>query len=308
MNYFLPQLIPATIILIIIFIPAFIDRLRRQRLSATKRSPLVNNLLRGPGESLRAQLEDTRINAVIYMAMTPMTVLSVYAGHISESYINNREESVFRYVSSSLLAIAVTIFFCYKFFTLKHREAKLRQGYEGEVAVGQALNQLMRQGAIVFHDVPGEGFNIDHVLVAPNGVFAIETKARMKPKRNKGKEDAQVVFDGNSLSFPTWTEQAPIEQATAQARWLAHWLSSATGETIEVKAGIALPGWYIENNAKSSNVLVFNATNPSFLLKWTLKEPLPESLRQRINHQLDQRCRDVEPTHDSKNAWTIGKH
>jgi hypothetical protein len=38
----------------------------------------------------------------------------------------------------------------------------LRTGYDAELAVGQELDRLMRQGTIVFHDFPADGFNLDH--------------------------------------------------------------------------------------------------------------------------------------------------
>lgn len=58
---------------------------------------------------------------------------------------------------------------------------RLRVGYDGEVATGQKLDRLMRQGAYVYHDVPAERFNIDHVVVSPQGMFAVETKGFRRP-------------------------------------------------------------------------------------------------------------------------------
>ena len=54
----------------------------------------------------------------------------------------------------------------------------------------------------VYHDIPGNNFNIDHVVVGPNGVFAVETEGRSKPNRGRGQSDATVVYDGRSLTFP----------------------------------------------------------------------------------------------------------
>ena len=53
----------------------------------------------------------------------------------------------------------------------------------------------MRRGAYVFHDVPADNFNIDHVVVSGQGIFAVETKGFTKPKRGGGNADATVVFD-----------------------------------------------------------------------------------------------------------------
>jgi hypothetical protein len=53
-----------------------------------------------------------------------------------------------------------------------------RIGYDGELATAQELNQLMRHGYYVFHDLQAENFNIDHIVIGPAGVFAVETKSR----------------------------------------------------------------------------------------------------------------------------------
>lgn len=260
----------------------------------TRRSPLVNQLLRSPGESLRKDIEEINFDLAALIVYTPLVVVVVFASHISASYLGGQPETLLRYLLSSALGAGVLIYGFAKISGLVRRRANLQIGYEGELAVAQELSQLMRSGAWVFHDVPGEGFNIDHVVVTPNGAYAIETKARTKPMRDMGKDDAKVVFDGKALSFPTWQETDPLDQASRQARWLSKWLGSAVGEQVEVRGGLALPGWFVDRTGRAE-VAVFNPKSPQFLLKGWLKEPMPETLMKRIAHQLDQRCRDVEP-------------
>lgn len=50
------------------------------------------------------------------------------------------------------------------------------KGAEGEVAVGHALDRL--PGVLVLHDraVPGSTANIDHIAVAPTGVYVVDAK------------------------------------------------------------------------------------------------------------------------------------
>lgn len=182
-----------------------------KRLKSTRRSPLNQMLLRGPGESLRNEMGDTFGDMMIYVSTFPVLPLLIYAHHISQSYFSGTQESVSRTSVEVLVTLAAIIFLLFKIITLLKRTKNLRLGYEGEVAVAQELNQLMREGAYVFHDVPADGFNIDHVVIWPKGVFAVETKARMKPKRDRGAEDAKVVFDGQRLQFPGWAETAPLD-------------------------------------------------------------------------------------------------
>ena len=47
--------------------------------------------------------------------------------------------------------------------------------------MGQLLENLRADGARVFHDLVGEGLNIDHVVVSPHGIFVLETKTWSKP-------------------------------------------------------------------------------------------------------------------------------
>mgnify|MGYP000447730379 CR=1 FL=1 len=46
------------------------------------------------------------------------------------------------------------------------------------IFVAEALAPLTVDGCRIFHDVPAAAFNLDHVIVGPTGVFALETKTR----------------------------------------------------------------------------------------------------------------------------------
>jgi hypothetical protein len=153
----------------------------------------------------------------------------------------------------------------------------------------------MRQGAFVYHDFPGENFNIDHVVVSTSGVFAIETKGYTKQTKLKGREAALVTYNGQTLAFPTWTTDKPIEQAQRQAKWLAAWASSAIGDSVSVVAVLALPGWFVQRNGRGT-VLVFSGGELSGLLRSRPGQSLSLQDVQRIVHQVEQRCRTVVPT------------
>jgi hypothetical protein len=51
-----------------------------------------------------------------------------------------------------------------------------RLGARAEVDTSGDLHDLERAGWSLFDDVELDGFNVDHVLVGPGGVFAVETK------------------------------------------------------------------------------------------------------------------------------------
>ena len=44
----------------------------------------------------------------------------------------------------------------------------------------------------IHHDIIGDGFNIDHILISTKGVYLIETKTYSKPLKGK----TEIEFDG----------------------------------------------------------------------------------------------------------------
>ena len=277
---------------------------RRKRLArARRRSPIGINLLRGPGHTLREQLDESTVDLAMDLTLLivlPLMVLTVFFGHSQLLGLPRTLKLAPVYL---VFAVGCIAFVVVKLLRAGERLDKLKAGYDAELAVGQELDQLMRQGAAVFHDVPGENFNIDHVVVASSGVFAVETKGFTKLNRGRGKADATVVFDGESLSFPTWTTREPLEQSERQAKWLANWLSRAVAEDIGVQPVLALPGWWVERSQRSA-VLVLSGKELPWLLKKQGVAPLTADQAQRVAHQVEQRCRTVAPRYreDSKKA------
>lgn len=187
----LTSLTPVFIALAFMFIPAGFIVWMRNRQRQRKRSPLSQQLLRSPGESLRKELDDRMTDAMGYLMGLPLLPLMLYSVHMTQAYVaGNPPRASITLIAVGLLAF---LYLFYKTYTTMRKVWRLRLGYEAELAMGQELDQLMRKSAAVFHDFPAEGFNVDHVLVAPNGVFAIETKGRSKPNRDRGAEDAKVT-------------------------------------------------------------------------------------------------------------------
>jgi hypothetical protein len=167
-------------------------------------------------------------------------------------------------------------------------------GFAGERAVAEELNQLMLDGCRVFHDVPMEPYgNIDHVVLATTGIYAIETKARRKRPAPAGQRDHEVVFDGKLLNFPHYSESKPIEQAKQQADRLRMFLSKAIGEPVKVGAILTFPGWLVSSRVKS-DIKVLNPKGIRSAIRDHRLPTLSKQMLDRIAHQLDQRCRDVE--------------
>lgn len=271
--------------------------LRKGRARQRRRSPLTADLLRSPGQSLREDLEEQRSDAtsdLLVLMLVPSLMLAVF---YVQAALTGRLPSLVVLVVPAAIVAAVVAHRIRVLYRRSEQMDRLRLGLDAELAVGQELDQLMRDGAIVYHDVPAEKFNVDHVVVAPQGVFAVETKGYSKPNETAGKGSATVAFDGKVLAFPDWSSTKPVDQAQRQAKWLADWLTKATGEPVRVTPALALPGWFVDRKGRG-DVQVFSGKElRNHLLKSRVALPIGAEQMQRIAHQLEQRCRDVRPAY-----------
>lgn len=269
---------------------------RKKRDRARKRSPLTADLLRPPGYSLRVQMDALRDKIdedLILLVTAPLLLYSVY---LTQLHFFSARESALQIAAIIVAGVIGSGWMTWRLLRRARRLDHMRVGIDAEMFVGQELDQLMRQGAVVFHDVPAEKFNIDHLVIARSGVFAVETKGRAKPIRGQGTKDASVVFDGGALHFPGWSEVKPIEQAIRQAEWATKWLTRAVGVQVDVAPVLAIPGWWIDR--KSNSLRVYNGKKPEFLLS-TSGPALSDEMLRRIAYQVEQRCRTVKPTYSA---------
>ena len=268
---------------------------RKNRRRSRGRSPIGIDLLRTPGHTLREKMEEASgdlMRDAVILCLIPMIALATFLAQAHLTGLAHMTHLAPVYVLAVFGFIAWIV---RKLLKAGEHLDNLRAGYDAELAVGQELDQLMRSGAVVFHDFPADGFNIDHVVIAHEGVFAVETKGFTKPGDKKGRASATVAFDGHLLKFPSWTTSEPLEQAERQAKWLSKWATSAVGGMVVATPVLALPGWFVERTGKSV-VRVYSGRALASLLKTPSNQLLTPEDVQRIAHQVEQRCRTVVPT------------
>ena len=233
-------------------------------MSEPTKSPIKDKPLRTAGQSLeeeRRKLFEDKLETPLMLAM----VFMIFAMMEWWRYFWKQPPNPIIYtVVASLLAG----FAAWRVWKTRPQVHALKQGIEGEKVVGQFLERLRENGYQVFHDLIGTGFNVDHVLIGPAGVFTVETKTWSKPQRG----EARIKFDGEQLTVAgREPERNPVVQARAQAGWLKGLLAESTGRQFEVFPVVVFPGWYIEqSNASLKNIWVLE---PKALAKFLGNEP-----------------------------------
>lgn len=280
----------------------FLKRRARQ-----DRAPFPENtrLLRGPGETLRRKLIelDEKIDyALLAGLIVPATVAAL--GFLLANQFRGWPQITVAGLTVVVFA-TLFVFLARRVFPLIDRRRNTALGYFGERIVGEHLDPLKTTGHRVFHDVPAGDppagssvapYNLDHVVVGPAGVFAIETKTRRKGRARIGFMAHEIIYDGRALSYPWGEDQHGLDQARRQTEWLAKHLEKQLGQPIPVRALLVFPGWMIIRKSPSLAITVLNPRElPSTIALPAGSPPvLDPALQELVARELEIRCRDVE--------------
>lgn len=205
------------------------------------RSPLKDKPLRNPGQSVREQRFDLAYDKIL----APFLLAALMSYVAGTDWLRYFFPSTSLPWLSTLVAVIAIGYAAWQFVKNRPKLKALRLAEEGEKAVGQHLEGLRSRGYAVFHDLVGEGFNVDHVIIGPGGVFTIETKTWSKPAKGSPK----ITFNGETLlAAGREPDRNPVIQAKAQASWLQRLLAESTGKVYPVRPVVLFPGWFIEDS------------------------------------------------------------
>lgn len=122
------------------------------------------------------------------------------------------------------------------------------KGTRAEERVGKKLTEI--QGYTSFHDIVYDGFNIDHLLIGPVGIFVIETKGHEGPVSNEGDV---LLLKGKP------TQKNFLNQTWSQIYHIRDILKKQTGKEWPVSPVLCFSNAYVEVREKVKGVSVVNA-------------------------------------------------
>jgi hypothetical protein len=151
---------------------------------------------------------------------------------------------------------------------------RILRGARGEREVGELLEDLRNDGYVAVHGVPIHAIedgrpvgDIDHVLIGPAGVFAIETK---RLSRNKSGRMPKIAFDGSQVTIDgRLPDRNPVAQARRAALEASRIVKNKTGRDVKVRALVVYPGCWV-SSVPAGEVGVIN---PKQLFGWVRLQP-----------------------------------
>jgi hypothetical protein len=190
----------------------------------TRRSPLKAAPLRQPGASIQEDIDRLREDVIFDRLMLVFAVFAVWVMALVMWLFPTSPGFFFGMASVAFVGVAA--WSIPPMLRTMRKIDHLCLGLARERAVAELLDLVAHDGFWVVHDLRGEGFNVDHVIVGTQGVFTIETKALSKPSVG----DAIARFDGATLTIDDYVlDHDPLILAWAQAGWVRQTLEELTG-------------------------------------------------------------------------------
>lgn len=141
----------------------------------------------------------------------------------------------------------------------KKRAKDADRGAYAEEVVAEILKDLP-VGYHAFHDLAFDGFNIDHVVVGPGGIFLVETKS------HSGKVDARgenLLLNGNV------PEKDFLKQTWSQTYQLRDFLKNKTFREWSVKPVLCFTRAFVKVRQPVKGITV---VNKGYLKKYILQQ------------------------------------
>jgi len=204
-------------------------------------SPVTTPLRRLPGESVRKELErivDEQVAAYIFY---PLAFWALAAWEYFRRWMRVQLDVAWLVA----IAIGISIYCAWRVVQRRQEIRNLWQAERAERHVSDLLRRLRDKDYVTFDDLSDAtgrtDTNIDHVVVGPGGIFAVETKGYSL----FGNRTAEVGADGVLLLSGTPALKNPLGQAKGSAAKVSEHLKACLQEKRWVQPILALPGWKV---------------------------------------------------------------
>lgn len=135
---------------------------------------------------------------------------------------------------------------------LLFRFHKLSRYEYSELRVAEVLDELKSHGYQVIHSIVQSGYDIEHAVVGPAGIFAVETKFR-------GHGESEFL-SRDGLWFGNDREENKSGRQSGCAASIRKFVKEHTGIDVCVKILVFVGDWEVKNGRHDTNTGAFTAS------------------------------------------------
>jgi len=132
---------------------------------------------------------------------------------------------------------------------------------DANIAIGHQLHRIASGFGRVYHDVETSAGVIDHVIVGPSGVYAINVF--VQPSR----QDGTVKLEGTEFMFEPGDHSVSIVEPVACINALEREFRRLLDHRVRVRSVLAAPGWQVSARDVEDH-LVVNDKSLAMLTGW----------------------------------------
>jgi hypothetical protein len=205
------------------------------------------NPLRIAGQSLREEVDRLSEQGLVPLLIFSFAFWIVCAVAWTQKFAGATPDPRFW----TLLSLLVTAYGGFQVFRLRPRIRSFRSSERSERKVTAVLDRLRPKGFVTFHNLANSGLNVDHVVVGPSGIYAIETKTRRGSGLISYGSDRELIFAGRI------NDSRPLRQAQNSARAVHRRLKERLDQARWVKPVLVFCGnWHVNGQAGDFGVEV----------------------------------------------------
>ena len=216
------------------------------------RPPVSGALRRLPGQSVREELKRIVEDEVAAYVFYAVGFWGLVAWEFARRWLR------FGSPLAALIAVAslASVYCAWRVSRLRRDVRNLAQADKAERHVSDLLRRLRDKDYITFDDVMDESAgwksNIDHVVVGPGGVFAVETKGFSV----FGDGCLEIDNGGNLLLGGKTALKNPLGQAKSSAVKISRHLEGCLHQKFWVHPVLIFPGWSVRSPKSETGVVV----------------------------------------------------
>jgi hypothetical protein len=213
-------------------------------------------IMREAAQRFRDELESLSRKQSTYLGAGLMFVFIFAVAHAFEAHQLFEGYPAWQlYVLLGTL-LAAAGFASYRLFRTIQQWREVRFLRDANIAVGHSLQRIAVGHGRVFHDVATPEGVVDHLIVGPGGIYAINVVAHRAMRRDSVHlSDSELRFkpDGRSIS---------IADIAAKTTRLEQEFRDLLRNSVRVRSVIAVPGWHAETQSGNGHLVVNERTLP----------------------------------------------